>query len=255
MTRPRSRAARASGCAGRESAPQRLPRPRTPCGAFDRAAELADDDVERAGLLERAGETAGAANDAAASEERLSEARRLFDEAGLSHDAARAAAALSMALWKLGRGEEAVRLLDPALEVLSQDEPDENIARLAAEAGRVHHFQGNDEAAGERIELALEIAERNGYAQVLSDALNTKAILLQNRPNESRALLRGALAIALEHDLTQQAVRAYNNLAVQEAPTTVGTRRACTPRRDSSSRAPVATFSSRRRSGWASSRS
>ena len=194
-----------------------LAAPQDALRAFDRAAGLADDDVERAGLLERAGETAGAANDAATSEERLTEARRLFDEAGLSHDAARAAAALSMALWKLGRGEEAVRLLDPALEVLTQDEPDENIARLAAEAGRVHHFQGNDEAAGERIELALEIAERNGYAQVLSDALNTKAILLQNRPNESRALLRGALAIALEHDLTQQAVRAYNNLGVQES--------------------------------------
>ena len=183
--------------------------------AFDRAAELADEDEERARLLERSGEAAGAANDAASSAERFSEARALFDEGGLTHDAARAAAGLSMALWKLGRGEEALELLDPALEVLSQDEPDENIARLAAEAGRVHHFQGDDETARERIELALQIAEREGYPQVLSDALNTKAMIINDRPNESRALLREALAIALEHDLSTQAIRAYNNLAVR----------------------------------------
>jgi class 3 adenylate cyclase/tetratricopeptide (TPR) repeat protein len=185
--------------------------------AFDRAAELADEGAERARLLERSGEMAGAANDAGASAERWAEARALFDEGGLTHDAARAAAGLSMALWKLGRGEEAVQLLDPALEVLSQDEPDENIARMAAEAGRVHHFQGDDETARERIELALQIAEREGYPQVLSDALNTKAILMFDRPNESRALLREALAIALEHDLSTQALRAYNNLSVGAA--------------------------------------
>jgi tetratricopeptide (TPR) repeat protein len=39
-------------------------------------------------------------------------------------------------------------------------------------------------------------------------------LLLQGRPNESRALLREALAIALQHDLFSQALRAYNNLAV-----------------------------------------
>jgi tetratricopeptide (TPR) repeat protein len=98
--------------------------------------------------------------------------------------------------------------------VLAQDEPDENVARLAAEAGRVHHFQGDNETAIERVEFALEIAERENYPRVLSDALNTKAIATNDRPNESRALLREALAIALDHDLAPQAIRAYNNLAV-----------------------------------------
>jgi class 3 adenylate cyclase/tetratricopeptide (TPR) repeat protein len=182
--------------------------------AFDRAAELADGDAERARLLERAGEMAATANDATASADRLTEARGLFEKAGMPHDAARAAAGLSFALWRLGRGEEALQLLEPALEVLERDEPDENIAQLAAEAGRVHHFQGDDETARERIELALQIAEREGYPRVLSEALNTKAILMFDRPNESRALLREALAIALEHDLVPQALRAYNNLAV-----------------------------------------
>jgi len=182
--------------------------------AFDRAARLADGEEEHARLLERAGEMALSTNDAAAAAETLRDARARFEDAGLPHDAARATALLSLALWALGRGEEALELLEPALAVLAQDEPDENVAQLAAEAGRIHHFQGDDETAAERIEFALEIAEGHGFPAVLSEALNTKALLLRGRPNESRALLREALAIALQHDLVPQALRAYNNLAV-----------------------------------------
>jgi len=155
-----------------------------------------------------------AANDAAAAEQALRDARTRFEDAGLSHDAARATARLSLALWALGRGEEALELLEPALAVLAQDEPDQDVAQLAAEAGRIHHFQGDDETAKQRIEFALEIAEEHAFPAVLSEALNTKALLLTGRPNESRALLREALAIALQHDLVTQALRAYNNLAV-----------------------------------------
>jgi class 3 adenylate cyclase/tetratricopeptide (TPR) repeat protein len=182
--------------------------------AFDRASGLADADEDCARLLERAGEMALLANEAAAAEEALRDARARFEAAGLSHDAARATARLSLALWALGRGKEALELLEPALAVLAEDEPDENVAQLAAEAGRIHHFQDDDETAAERIEFALELAERHGFPVVLSEALNTKALLLEGRPNESRALLREALAIALQHDLVEQALRAYNNLNV-----------------------------------------
>ncbi len=182
--------------------------------AFDRAAGLADGEEEHARLLERAGEMALAANEAAAAEEALRDARARFEEAGLPHDAARATALLGLALWALGRGEEALELLESVLAVLAQDEPDQNVARLAAQAGRIHHFQGDDETAAERIEFALEIAEANGFPLVLSEALNTKALLLRGRPNETRALQREALAIALQHDLVTQALRAYNNLSV-----------------------------------------
>ena len=182
--------------------------------AFDRAAMLADGDEERARLLERAGEMQIWSNDSSAAEERLVEARALYERAGLPHDAARATARLSLALWSLGRGSDALELLEPALTVLSEDDPDENVAFLAAEAGRIHHFQGDNKTALERIEFALEIAERHEYVRVLSEALNTKAIAIDGRPHESRALLKEALAIALEHDLVPQALRAYNNLAV-----------------------------------------
>ena len=182
--------------------------------AFARAAELATDEVEHAGLLERAGEMALAANDAAAAEASFREASKLFEQAGRPHDAARATAQLSLSLWALGRGADALELLEPALEVLAKDEPDEDVARLAAEAGRIHFFEGNPAAAAARVELALEIAEAHGFPAVLSEALNTKSLILFGRPNESRALLKEALAIALQHDLVGQALRAYNNLAV-----------------------------------------
>jgi tetratricopeptide (TPR) repeat protein len=52
---------------------------------------------------------------------------------------------------------------------------------------------------------------------VLSQALNTKALVIRiGRPREARALIREALDVALEHDLVDSALRAYNNLAVNE---------------------------------------
>jgi tetratricopeptide (TPR) repeat protein len=86
---------------------------------------------------------------------------------------------------------------------------------LAAELGRVHHFRGEREIALERIDYALAYGEAHQLPEVLAQALNTKSLILASRIRESRALLREALEVALEHDLTGAALRAYNNLAVQ----------------------------------------
>ena len=49
---------------------------------------------------------------------------------------------------------------------------------------------------------------------MISQALNTKAVILQERrPEESLALLRHALAVALESDSAIAALRAHYNLA------------------------------------------
>ena len=184
---------------------------------FEQAAELAKEPAERAALLEQAGELASAGNELERALELLERARALYDEAGRTHDAARAAAPLSRTLWDLGRIDDAVALVDSALEVLAKDEPDADIARLAAEAARVHYFRGEGDVARRYVEQALEIAEAEMLPEVLSQALNTKSIiLLEHRPREARALIREALAVALEHDLVAAALRAYNNLAVAE---------------------------------------
>jgi class 3 adenylate cyclase/predicted ATPase len=182
--------------------------------AFDRAGALARDPLDRAALLERAGELAADGDERELAVERLDEARQLYEAEGRAHDAARVAAELSRVIWRLGRIEESIALLEPAFAVLSADEPDADIAWLAAESARVHHFAGNDELALERVEFALEIAEAQVLPEVLSHALNTKGLLFPQRPHEARALIREALDIALEHDLVDPALRAYNNLIV-----------------------------------------
>jgi class 3 adenylate cyclase/predicted ATPase len=185
--------------------------------AFDDAAELAGDGPERAALLERAGELALAGYELDVAVERLEQSRALYLEAGRTHDAARAAVPLCTALWVQARIDEALELAKAAVEILASDEPDEDVARLAAEVARLHFFRGEVEQAMLRVEQALIIAESQSLPAVLSQALNTKSLLLRaEHPRESRALIREALDIALEHDLVEAALRAYNNLAVNE---------------------------------------
>src|SRR5205823_5549110 len=104
-------------------------------------------------------------------------------------------------------------------EVLREDEPDEDLAMLAAQLGRFLWFTGRVEEAQHPIEFALRIAESLRLPEVLSEALNTKSLIKVSggRKEEALALLRHALEIALEHDLTSAAQRAYFNLAYRAA--------------------------------------
>ena len=54
---------------------------------------------------------------------------------------------------------------------------------------------------------------------MLSQAVNTKAMILSNRGRvgEAGALVRFALEVALEHDIASAALRAYNNVADLDA--------------------------------------
>ena len=86
--------------------------------------------------------------------------------------------------------------MERSLAMLSE-EADEGVASLAAQVGRFLFFAGHSERALERIETALDIAERLGLPEVLSEALNTKALLLDSRgrPREAMVLLRHALEV------------------------------------------------------------
>jgi predicted ATPase len=184
--------------------------------AFEAAAELADRPAERAGLLERAGGMARMGNHVTDAERLFTEARTLFTDAGDVRGAARAAAGLAQSLWSSGRTEEAIRLAEDAYAVLGSDDPGTDEARLAAELARLHYFVGDFETARDRIEVAITVAERARDMALLASALNTKSLAYSlARPHESYVLLRGALEIALDHDLVFEALRAYNNLLAQ----------------------------------------
>jgi class 3 adenylate cyclase/predicted ATPase len=183
---------------------------------FERAAGLADDAREHALLLERAGEVAIAASTMVRAEELLAEARTMYREAADTRGEARATALTAQAIRHTGRTEEALRLAEEAYAVLAGEEHDRDTAVLAAELARLHVFVGDLNTALARIESALPVAERSHDMALLATALNTKAMIYAiDRPNEAHALLRGALQIALDHDLVGEALRAYNNLMVQ----------------------------------------
>jgi tetratricopeptide (TPR) repeat protein len=184
--------------------------------AFERAIELTDDAPVKAELHERAGmmaRTGARADEAAAHFERAIEG---FEAAGAVHPAARVSAKLAEILWMdRGRIEQGLENMEQAFAVLSQHEPDEVLASLAAQLGRFLFFAGQSDLALQRIERALELAEALGVPEIFAEALNTKAIILTGRERklEAQALLAYALQVALDNDKPSAALRAYYNLA------------------------------------------
>ncbi len=181
---------------------------------FEQAAELADQGLVRAELLERAAGMAWMGARAEQASSHLEQAAREFEAAGQMHAAARVQSRLADVDFVGGRLDQALERMESAYAVLSEEEPDEDLATLTAQLGRLHRFRGDAGRALEFVEKALGVAEGLQLRAVFCDALITKAALLhaQERPEEGRVLLEHALKAALEHDLFLPALRAYNNL-------------------------------------------
>jgi predicted ATPase len=181
--------------------------------AFDRAAELAEDDATRAELLDRAGRAAQLHADHVGAIERLQEAVTLYDTLGDALASARALAAIAETLWRQDRLEEAIDLSRRAVERL----PDGSAEEAAALANLSHHlsFLGDHDEALARADAALTIAEPQQDWETVVQALSTVAFvrLRAGRAEEALALRERSLKLALENDFTQEALRAYNNLA------------------------------------------
>jgi predicted ATPase/class 3 adenylate cyclase len=180
----------------------------------ERAIELSDDPFTTAELHERAGTLAAERVDTVAAEH-FKRSIEIFESQGATHPAARVSARLAERMWDGGRLQEALNVMDRAFEVLATEAQDADLAALAAQLGRFVFFAGDVPRASERIERALDLAEVLDLPEVLSMALNTKSLILFSlgRTRESLALVRTALAVALEHDKPSAALRAYNNLA------------------------------------------
>jgi class 3 adenylate cyclase/tetratricopeptide (TPR) repeat protein len=182
---------------------------------FERAASLADEPSTQAELLERAGQMAGSGARTQDALELYGRSLQLFGELGAAHPAARVSARHAELMWDQGRMREGLDSMDAAFRLLTGDPPDADLASLAAQIGRFAFFAGDGQLGLERVETALAIAESLDLPEVLSQALNTKALILgsRGREHESRALMRYSLDVALEHDKPSAALRAYNNLA------------------------------------------
>ena len=181
---------------------------------FEQAVDLTDDPVTRAELHERAAEMSLMGGDSDSATAHYEQAMRLFRECGLTHAEARASAGLADVDRGEGRLDEGLERMSRAFAVLATEEPDEDLAMLAAQLGRFLFFVGRAAEAAERTELALTLAEGLRLPRVFSEALNTKSLILdaQERSGEAYLLLEHSLEVALDNDLGASALRAYNNL-------------------------------------------
>jgi tetratricopeptide (TPR) repeat protein len=139
----------------------------------------------------------------------------LFEAAGARHAAARVGARLAESVWDLGRLEDGLERMNSSFELLADEEPDADLAMLAAQVGRFLFFGGQPELASQRIETALAMAEALVLPEVLAQALTTKGVFLTSvgRRQEALALMQFAVETALEHDKPSTALRASYNLA------------------------------------------
>ena len=128
--------------------------------------ELTDDPPVQAELHERAGQMAFNAAHAEEAATHFEAAIALFDEAGETHArAARRRHALLEIMWDRGRLEEGLERMDRSYQELSLEEPDADLAGLAAQIGRFLFFAGRHDVAMERIESALDTLRGPGSAR------------------------------------------------------------------------------------------
>jgi class 3 adenylate cyclase/tetratricopeptide (TPR) repeat protein len=181
---------------------------------FEQAAALTDDARGQAELIDQAGRIAMVANKPVEARALLERARAAYVTLGDEIGAARVDSKLADIDFHEGHPPRAAARIAPALEALSRADPDDE-AEASAQLGRFLIFTNDYDGAAPHIERALTLAEAFGFTETFVQALNSKGVLAgrRRRSREAIVLVNGALKTALEHDLHQAALRAYNNLA------------------------------------------
>jgi class 3 adenylate cyclase/tetratricopeptide (TPR) repeat protein len=181
---------------------------------YEQAAALADEGHGRAVLHDRAGRMAWIAGRPDEAWALLEGARASLDEHGDVVATALTDAKLAEIEFTQGHPPGATRRLTPALEAIERAGSPEDVAVLAAQLGRFLVFTQEYDRAAPLLEQALALAEKLDLPETYVQALNSKSTLLLyvDRPREARLLVGGALDAALEHDLHEPALRAFNNV-------------------------------------------
>ena len=179
---------------------------------FERAAELADEPLERARLLQQVGDMALSNTEYEDAERAFREAEHLLEGDEEARGSTRLSGRLAQVEAVTGRGQAALERLEQAYASVATHEPDPEITDLAARLGQMYVYAGDFERAKEPLELALTTAQAQRLPEPLVRALLAKSLLVraQQRPEEELALMRHALRYALENDLPDQAGMAYS---------------------------------------------
>jgi predicted ATPase/class 3 adenylate cyclase len=181
---------------------------------FERAASMVEEPAEQARLLERSGMMASRSGKTERAQALFEQTLMLLEEAGEAHAAARVIARLGEVEWRRGHLDEALERTQRAWAELENEEPDADIAALAAQLGRLYLLNGNLEAGSVHLATALELAEALWLPEVLAESLNSTGVVavFSSRLEQGRALITRALELALEYELPAAALRAFNNL-------------------------------------------
>jgi class 3 adenylate cyclase len=180
---------------------------------LEQAAQLSLSSDERARLLAEAGTAAARAYDREGAHGLLEEAITLLSGSAPSEQEqlARTQALVADVLMADDRLEEAAALMDSARASITEETV---LAELAARRARVAILAGDYTRALQEAEGALAIAEPRGLVAVLADANLTKAAVLghQRELSDATAACSLGLALGLDGELIEQALRGYYNL-------------------------------------------
>ena len=183
---------------------------------FEQAAEIAEDDLERAGLFEEAGRALRDSGDPTGAEQQLRAAIELYERSGRASGGS-AAVTLAEVVLLAGRPDEARELLERFVNSSSDGSTQDEVVRAEAqgELARALMLSGIVEPAGPLLEEALGTLERRQTWAALTTALITRAVYLIycHRREEGFGVLRHALILADRHSLPRIALRARYNLA------------------------------------------
>ena len=180
--------------------------------AFDRAAELAAEDSQRATMLHRAGQAALLSGDLDAAHERLSAAIELFEALGDTARAARSSVAIGQTLYAQDRLSEGIDVVRQAVAALPAGRAETAAAQaaLAQLLAQSADFDGALEAADQALTVGEPLREWETVVRAMNALSHVRE--RHGRVEESMALRERALKLALEHDLTVEALRTYNNV-------------------------------------------
>jgi class 3 adenylate cyclase/tetratricopeptide (TPR) repeat protein len=184
---------------------------------FEKAASLAEEPLWQAELLERAGNAAREAGRYPQAFSFYERAIELYRGEGETRRAAHATGAMGIAMGGASDLSGGAERMEEAFAALADEEPGVELAELAEALARHRFFLAEYEAASERVERALEIAEALVLPDVLVHALNTKHLVLtrQGRHEEALGLLEHAIELGRTHQLGEPLERALYNLSYQ----------------------------------------
>ena len=180
---------------------------------FEQALTVTTDPADRAGLLERAGESAATAAHSAQAESFLHGALAIHNGRSDRTAVARATAALGRVLIGARRLDDALALLEPAASELADLFPDPATVALQGQLARGYFLHGEDRRAIEVADRVLEAAERADLLEILADALVTKgsALVDLGRLHEGMGVIEIGENLARVQGYTSTLLRAINN--------------------------------------------